>query len=208
MGKSDFLIIGSKLMSDKDMNFLRDERFPFKYVYVLSDTFDENGFFKSPDHNMWGPDAFFILSKSEISPASSYNKNVHNLTDAGYDELFLSSGWYNLENGFHWTRQNATIYGNLKPGKDYELAIETQSPVVDNEITVYANEQIIGDVKSKSESKFVFFIPKNTTNENFLPIRIHVSRVFIPDETMHNGDTRQLGISVKRIKIRELSSTS
>jgi hypothetical protein len=198
-------IINLNMLSSIDKTFLDNKR--FRYLYTLYGAFDDEGYFRDPGTTKRDVGGFFVSSDSKIPIVKEYEANMCDLS-SGCHGIWLSSDWYDIEKDFCWTQQNSTLYIFLKPEEDYELSIETQFPVVDNEISVYVDEKIIGKVRSNSESRFVFLIPKNITNESFLSVRIHVNRVFIPDETIHNGDKRQLGISVKRIKIRELSSTT
>jgi hypothetical protein len=92
IAKFDVVVIGSDVINEENIS-IKDGRFPFKYFYALNGGID-NGSFEHQESawgTIWGPDAFYILSKKEFTVAPEDNKTVCSIADKTCYDMIVSS---------------------------------------------------------------------------------------------------------------------
>jgi len=207
--QSDVCVVGTDRLSVETLREIASLEFEYRYVYTIHRQMDEQGLFLAQDTGGWGPTAFLVFSRYGIPILEEYACRIQGPLTGEKNGLTrivgLMDGWYGVEGStsgyFRWTEQNATILAVVDTKTSAELVLETVWPVGNNSVAVYANNVLLSRAERPLDTIFRFVIPKNLTSGGFILLRLSVKDTFVPDEVLHNGDLRRLGIAVKRIVV-------
>lgn len=140
------------------------------------------------------------FSKEELKQLDLSSK----ITMGDNNSIFLEGDWYNLENWppeIRWTGKKATA--NLKNDKGgNKLFIEAFCSFPDIKGQILINKEHIKDFEMPEREWRILeaSLPSFYKNQ-IIEVTVEVERTWIPDKTMKNGDTRELGIAVRSIWI-------
>jgi hypothetical protein len=176
-------------------------------------------------HPEWGASSRFVISPTEVSPLIRENKMVlldiqgdkvrdetqQYLTNAAQELIashpeFVDVGdplqksrlgptWYDIENGFRWMPQKASvkIAGPVKVGQVLTVTGYRPQTSARTMVSFKADGVSLGgrELTEKSDSTFTFKfpLPPALVGRTTIEIEIYVDRVFHT-----NGDTRSLGL--------------
>jgi hypothetical protein len=207
----DQIIINLNSPMDKEIIELKNNVSYSKYIFNIRNETDQNGYLLDKDAV-----AYLIISKKKLNHTSdnpndtgnilSLNKKLNETINGNTATIFPYSGWFGHEkyqgkNNFRWTSQNFTMISYLSTERNHTLVLGTLSPVDDNNLTLYINDEPIETVMGGGNTQFIFNIPRTKINTDVTLLKIELSKTFIPDEVIHNGDTRALGLAINRVKI-------
>lgn len=207
LSEYDQIIINLNSQIDNNIIELENNASYSQYIFVIRDGTDRNGYLLDKDAI-----AYLIISKNKLKHID-YNSGIHILSTnennsekiSEYNKIpFLYSGWYGPEKyqdtvNFRWTHQNFTIVAYLTPEMNHTLLLGTLSPVTDNNLTLYINDKFIETKEGNGNTQFIFKIPNMMLNNDAVFLKIEVAKTFRPDETIHNGDKRILGLAINRV---------
>lgn len=119
------------------------------------------------------------------------------------DKGVLGKGWHQVEfqpQAFRWTSKIATLY--LKPiNISNHIYINAFIDFPEINANVLINGIKVGDFKSKESGWKTFKFALPVLDTEIVEVTIKTDRTWIPDKTLKNGDTRELGIAVGNIWI-------
>ena len=121
--------------------------------------------------------------------------------DMGVNDIGnLGRGWYHLENWpptikIRWTTKKAVAYlKSYKNGNILKMKFFTNAAL---EISVFVNNRLIK--KEISEKGMWQTFEGKIEDDGLLEIKIELNKTWIPNEILHSGDKRELGIAVEKI---------
>ena len=127
----------------------------------------------------------------------------------GSYESQLPKGWYGLEsNRFRWTGKEAKILlkgpQNLKEKRKCALKISGFANLsylkkTQLQVTLKVNNQEIGSQPITSDGAYKIQFNFTEKLSDTVTVDIGLDQTFIPNQTDGKGDTRELGIAVRRI---------
>jgi hypothetical protein len=121
----------------------------------------------------------------------------------------LTKGWYKPANGSCWMAKDAEILlRNPKDGskRSYHLAIKGSAvldyyPAQQVEMVLKSGDDIIGKKVIQKNGDYSAQFDFQKTLPRLIPLSIELSNSFVPNKTIGNGDTRELGIIVRSIEL-------
>jgi len=149
---------------------------------------------------------FEKIGETEYTP-TSIKDTIEDILDdyigMGVNDIGnLGKGWYHLENwppaiGIRWTSKKAVVYLKTdKNGNTLKMKFFTNA---DLEVNVFVNNSLIKKVQSKKDIWQI--LEGEIDDDRLLEVKIELDKTWIPDDILHNGDKRELGIAVEKIWI-------
>ena len=144
-------------------------------------------------------DADYLLFSRELGGEELLEVNLGELGD----ELMLSLGWLDREDGFRWSNKNSSVMFNIKQEREIILEFEAASFYQDQKVNIYLNKELAGEL-SVSTDKNVYNLKLPQLRRGLNTIHFIFEQSFRPkDILVGNEDERELSAKFYRVTLRE-----
>jgi hypothetical protein len=125
----------------------------------------------------------------------------------------FDTGWYQLEFDpkakklWRWTGPWAALRVH-NAGRDLRLRLTGDSPLKYGDriptVTVRSNNQVLGQLSPDREFVWDVLLPAAAVSSAHGEVIIETDVTFVPDDVMHNGDRRPLGLRIFDVSVTEV----